>query len=66
MSKKEKKFDCVAMKREIQAQIYNETKDMGAEEFLAYCHEAVEKGPFAQKMKRIQTRQQKERKASVG
>ena len=64
MSKKEKKFDCVAMKREIQAQIYDETKEMSPEEFLAYCHEAVEKGPFAQKMKRIRVRQQKERKAS--
>lgn len=64
MSKIEKKFDCVAMKREIQAKIYNETKRMNPQEFLAYCHEAVEKGPFAEKMKRIRARQERQKKAS--
>jgi hypothetical protein len=63
MSKQDKKFDCVAMKREIQEKIYNETKGMSPQEFLAYCHEAVEKGPFAAKMKRIQARQEKQKKA---
>ena len=29
-------FDCVKMKREIQAQIYEETKDMTSEEYLEY------------------------------
>jgi|GEM_PF-1616642 len=29
-------FDCVAMKREIQAAIYEETKDMTSEEYLEY------------------------------
>lgn len=63
MSKKEKKFDCVAMKRQIQEKIYNETKGMSPREFLAYCHEAVEKGPFAEKMNRIRSRQERQKKA---
>ena len=29
-------FDCVKMKREIQAKIYEETKDMTSEEYLEY------------------------------
>ena len=29
-------FDCVKMKREIQAQIYEETKDMTSVEYLEY------------------------------
>jgi hypothetical protein len=63
MSKK-KKFDCVAMKLEIQSNIYKETKEMSPQELLAYYHEAVEKGPFAEKMKRIRARQEKQKKAS--
>ena len=34
--KKEKKFCCLKMKEEIQAKIYEETKDMTPEERLAY------------------------------
>ena len=60
---KKKKFDCVAMKIEIQSAIYNETKKMSPQELLEYYHEAIEKGPFAEKMKRIQARQAKLKKA---
>ena len=35
-NKIEKKIDCIKMKREIQAAIYKETKDMTAEEISAY------------------------------
>ena len=58
-----KKFDCVAMKLEIQAKIYNETKEMSSQELLEYYRESVEKGPFAEKMKRIRARQEKQKKA---
>lgn len=58
---KKKKFDCVAMKLEIQSSIYNETNGMSPQELLEYYHEAVEKGPFAEKMKRIRARQEKHR-----
>jgi len=37
--KKEKTFDCVKMKNDIQAQIYAETKDMNTAELLAYFNE---------------------------
>jgi len=40
--KKEKTFDCVKMKNDIQAQIYAETKDMGAAELLAYFNQQAE------------------------
>ena len=58
-----KKFDCVAMKLEIQSKIYNETKKMSPQELMAYFGEAVDKGPFAEKMKRIRARQEKQKKA---
>jgi len=37
--KKEKTFDCVKMKNDIQAQIYAETKDMNTAELLAYFNQ---------------------------
>jgi len=47
-----KTFDCVEMKRRIQEQIYEETKGMSTEEIVAYFHQRVEKGPFADLWKR--------------
>lgn len=44
--KRKKGFDCVAMKRRIQAKIYAETKDMSRDEFVAYMRRRVEEGPF--------------------
>ena len=35
----EKKFDCIKMKEEIQAKIYEEIKDMSSAERLAYFKE---------------------------
>ena len=35
-TKTEKDFDCIKMKREIQAKNYEETKDMTSEEVSAY------------------------------
>ena len=34
--KKDKDFDCVEMKRRIQEQMYEETKEMTPEEYRAY------------------------------
>jgi hypothetical protein len=39
--KKEKKFDCIQMKNDIQAKIYAEIKDMNAEELLAYFNKTT-------------------------
>jgi len=47
MKIKEKRFDCVDMKRRIQERIYEETRGMSAEEIVAYFHRQVEAGPFA-------------------
>jgi hypothetical protein len=43
---KEKEFDCLEMKKEIQAKIYAEIKDMTTEERIAYFHIPREQDPF--------------------
>ena len=43
---KEKEFDCLKMKQEIQAKIYAEIKDMTTEERLLYFHIPEEQDPF--------------------
>jgi hypothetical protein len=45
--KKNKKFDCVEMKRRIQEQIYEETKNMNYEELKAYYHNRIANSRFA-------------------
>lgn len=45
--KKNKKFDCVRMKRRIQEKIYDQTKDLSREELVAYFRRHAETGPFA-------------------
>jgi predicted ATPase len=44
---KKKVFDCVEMKRRIQEQIYEETKNMSHEELLAYFHRRIANSRFA-------------------
>jgi hypothetical protein len=41
------KFDCVEMKRRIQEKIYEETRGMKPDEFLAYIHQQVQESRFA-------------------
>jgi len=48
--KEKKGFDCLEMKREIQAKIYAEIKDMTTEERIAYFHIPPEQDPFRQKI----------------
>jgi hypothetical protein len=47
MKKRNKAFDCVEMKRRIQEQIYEETKNMTHEELLEYFHERIANSRFA-------------------
>ena len=42
----QKEFDCLEMKREIQAKIYAEIKDMTAEERIFYFRIPPEQDPF--------------------
>jgi len=44
--KKKKKFDAAEMKRKIQDEIYNETKNMSEEERSAYFRKSAEQGIF--------------------
>ena len=39
----EKRFDCLKMKEEIQAKIYEETKDMSSSELLEYFNRKSQK-----------------------
>ena len=45
--KTSKAFDCVEMKRRIQEEIYAETRDMDADELLAWFHARVASSRFA-------------------
>ena len=47
MSQKTKSFDCVSMKRRIQERIYEDTKDMGHEEFADYMRKRIARSRFA-------------------
>jgi len=51
MSKKIKKFDCIDMKRNIQENIYEETRHMSREEYLAFIRKQVDEGPFGKLLK---------------
>ena len=48
--KKQKDFDCLEMKSEIQAKIYAEIKDMTTEERIAYFRIPPEQDPFRQNL----------------
>jgi hypothetical protein len=41
-----KEFDCIAMKREAQSRIYEETKDMTHEQQIEYFRLGVHEGSF--------------------
>ncbi len=41
-----KDFDCIEMKREIQSQIYEETKDMTVQQRIDYFRNAVQSSVF--------------------
>jgi hypothetical protein len=46
----EKEFDCLKMKEEIQAKIYEETKDMTFPEFRAYLDKGLENNALWQRL----------------
>jgi hypothetical protein len=45
--KKIKEFDAIEMKRRIQEEIYEETKDLSPEEYIAYVHQRIANSRFA-------------------
>jgi len=58
MRKKNKTFDCVEMKRQIQEQIYKETKDMTHEELLEYFRKRIANSRFASFLQQSENLQQ--------
>ncbi len=46
--------DAIEMKRRIQEQIYEDTKGMTSEEFIAYMRQRIANSPFANILKRTQ------------
>jgi len=46
----ETRFDCLKMKEEIQAKIYEEIKDMSSEEILAYFHKKSQNSALWQRL----------------
>lgn len=52
-TKSRKAFDCVRMKREAQARIYEEIKDLTPEEEIAYFRRAAETGPLGDWWQRV-------------
>jgi hypothetical protein len=46
----EKEFDCLKMKEEIQAKVYEKTKDMTFEELRAYLDKSLENNSLWQEL----------------
>ena len=46
----EKEFDCLKMKEELQARVYEKTKDMTFPEFRAYLDKSLENDVFWQSL----------------
>jgi predicted RNase H-like HicB family nuclease len=61
-SKGEKAFDCVEMKRAVQAEIYEETKGMTLEHEREYLKKQLKSGPLAKKWAELQSQQKKKAK----
>ena len=59
----EKKFDCLKMKEEIQAKIYEETKDMTFPELRAYLDKRLENNALWQRL--VKRDMQKQKTAQV-
>ena len=57
----EKKFDCLKMKEEIQAKIYEETKDMTFPELDIYFNKSLEDNAFWQSLAENNNAQQQMR-----
>jgi hypothetical protein len=49
----DKGFDCLAFKERVQAEIYEEIKDLSPEQEVEYFRKSVETGPFAEWWKKV-------------
>jgi len=55
----EKEFDCLKMKEELQAIVYEETKDMTFPEFRAYLDKSLESNSLWQELVKCDNAQNK-------
>ena len=51
--KPEKSFDCLAFKWKVEAEIYQEIKDLTAEQEIDYFRRHAETGPFAELVRKL-------------
>ncbi len=65
MNKNKKEFDCIAFKREAQAKIYKDIKDLEPEDEAGYFHSKALSGPLKLWWNRILTLQNKSVALSV-
>ena len=63
--KKAKKFDCVEMKNEIQAKIYEEIKDLTPQEEIAYRRKKLESGSMGDFYKKLRVKPKSGKKTAV-
>ena len=56
-AKTEKRFDCIAFKRQVQQEIDEQTKGMSDEQLIEYFDHAAESGPLADLWNRIRKQQ---------
>jgi hypothetical protein len=53
LTKTNKSFDCLGFKDKVQAEIYEEIKNLSVEEQIHYFNQAAEKGPLAKWWKNV-------------
>ena len=53
----EKRFDCLAFKWKVQAEIYEETKNLTPEEEIDYFRRHAETGPFAELVRKLRAQE---------
>ena len=58
----EKTFDCLAFKRKVQEEIYQEIKDQSPEQQIEYFRRHAETGPFAELVRQLRERDAASRK----
>lgn len=56
--RKDKPFDCIAFKREVQARMYEETRNLSSDQLLAYFRKKVEEGPFAEYFEAVREKEE--------
>jgi len=54
-TRRDDSFDCIAFKRQVQEEVYEEIQDLTVEQRVQYFNEAARTGPFAKFWRRSAT-----------